>query len=270
MVEVVRTSELTLSTRRSWRQIDGRGGRTIGKLEGMGPVRVLGRIDQAQLAYDLLRSARVEARLSTSAPMAAIAETGRDDATLDLVVGESFGFSFDKVRHPNRPVVVLTNPAFFPEIEDLARTSAGPDAWAAWPATAEEIVAARQRAVERAGIRRPRWSRRQIILVAFLVLLALAPPIAWAFGPSSLTQGSHPSLLARMLRPAWRPSTGRKPSSSGGAAARGLSTRSLSGSFSSSQASASSRRCAERRCSSSGPAQGGSFAARLTEPARTD
>jgi hypothetical protein len=166
----------------------------------MGPVRVLGRIDLAQQAYDLLRSAGVAARLSTSAPMAALAETGRDDTTLDLVVGESFGFRFDKGHHPNRPVVVLANPAFFPEIEDLARTSAGPDAWAAWPATAEEIVAACQRGVERAGIRRPRWSGRQITLVSVLVLLALALPLAWAFGPSSLTQGPQPSLLSRMVR----------------------------------------------------------------------
>jgi hypothetical protein len=166
----------------------------------MGPVRVLGRIDQAQQAYDLLRGAGVEARLSTSAPMAAIAETGQDDTTLDLVVGESLGWGVAKGTHPNRPVVVLAHPAFFPEIEAQARTCSGPDAWAAWPATAEEIVAVCQRAVARAGAPRPRWTRRQIALVSGLVLLGLALPLAWSFGPSSLTQGPRPTRLDRMVR----------------------------------------------------------------------
>lgn len=165
----------------------------------MGPVRVLGRIDLAQQAYDLLRSVGVEARLSTSAPMAAAAETGSDDTTLDLVVGQAIGFS-DKGRHPNRPVVVLAHPAFFPEIEAQARTSSGPDAWAAWPASAEEIVAACQRAIERSGKPRPRWTRGQLILFVGLVLLALALPLAWAFGPWSLTQGPRPSPLGRIVR----------------------------------------------------------------------
>jgi hypothetical protein len=165
----------------------------------MGPVRVLGRIDLAQQVYDLLRGAGVEARLSTSAPMAAAAETGKDGTTLDVYIGEGIDLHIDKRRHPARPLVVLAHPALLPGFEARARTATGPDAWAAWPATAAEIVAACQRAVERATTPRPRRTTGQLVASAGLVLLTLAVVLASIFGPRG-PNGEWSDPMGRMLR----------------------------------------------------------------------
>lgn len=138
----------------------------------MGPVRVIGRIDLAEKVHRALSEAGADARLATGGPSAVAAATGQDEAGTDVVVWAFGTCAAIKKAAPARPVVVVIAPELKPFAALAAKGSRGPDAYVAWPATGQEIMAACNRAGASAGAPRPRmpW---QMLAFWSLVLLAL-------------------------------------------------------------------------------------------------
>lgn len=152
--------------------------------ERMDPIRVIGRIDLAQQIHAALVAEGADARLATAAPMAVIAETGRDGTGIDVL---AMGFDVCpgiKKAAPQRPVVMVTWDEPRSELAaamaaSMARTARGPDAHLGWPATGRELLEACERAREASGVPRPRfrWPDLAVrfgpLLVGGLILWAL-------------------------------------------------------------------------------------------------
>jgi hypothetical protein len=150
----------------------------------MEPIRVIGRVDLAQQIHAALLAEGADARLVTATAKTVAKETGRDGTSVD-VLANSLDVCFAiKRAAPQRPVVIVHIDE--PGTEFLARvaargpkTSAGPDAYLAWPATAAEILGACDRARETALIPRPSYFWRLVGSGSGLVALLLVG--GWAF-----------------------------------------------------------------------------------------
>ncbi len=136
----------------------------------------MGRIDLAEKVHRALSDAGADARLATGGPSAVVAATSRDEAGIDVIVGAFGTCAAIKKAVPARPVVLVIAPELKPFAALAARGSRGPDAYLAWPATGQEIMAACDRARASAGAPRPRmpW---QMLAFWSPVLLALIAPL---------------------------------------------------------------------------------------------
>jgi hypothetical protein len=129
----------------------------------MEPIRVIGRVDLAQQIHAVLLAEGADARLATAAPMAVVANTGRDGTGLDVLANAFEICPGIKKSAPGRPVVMVTFDEEGSELAaayaaSLARTSKGPDVHVPWPSTGHELLEACERAMARARTPRPRLS----------------------------------------------------------------------------------------------------------------
>jgi hypothetical protein len=154
----------------------------------MEPVRVIGRVDLAQQIHAALVSEGADARLATAAPMAVVAETGRDGTGIDVLANAFELCSSIKKAAQGRPVVMVTfeegagaTPTAEAYAAQIARTSRGPDAHLPWPASGVEILAACERARNSARIFRPRFLWQRLVLF-WGGLVAFMAAAFWASG----------------------------------------------------------------------------------------
>jgi hypothetical protein len=176
----------------------------------MEPIRVIGRIDLAQQIHAALVAEGVDARLATAAPMAVVAQTGRDGTGIDILAN---GFELCpslKKAAPGRPLVVVTFDETGSEFAEtyaasLAKTSRGPDVHLPWPATGRELLEACDRAVERARVPRPRFSLQDVTIR--LIGLAMLGALIWFVSPAGPARrleplGPRARILASLLQAA--------------------------------------------------------------------
>jgi hypothetical protein len=174
----------------------------------MDPIRVIGRIDLAQQIHAALLAEGADARLATAAPMAVVADTGRDGTGLDVLANAFEICPGIKKSAPGRPVVMVTFDEFGSELAgelaaSAARTSRGPDVHLPWPATGRELLEACGRAVERARMPRPRFSLQAVAVR--LVGIGILGGLLWVllFGDRSRPLSASVRLAATFLQAAF-------------------------------------------------------------------